>query len=508
MPLDPDKEFLRRQGEIPFGGSDEDFARYLRHLDPKSKAKAAERAAARISGNKQVWFCGDRQCDGEAHGKYPYKHARGSKREDNRGSQYPPLGTDWRVWLMLAGRGAGKSATGSGYSRTVVRKIPSIALIGPTMPAVRRFMIEGDSGLIKSCERAGEAGNYEPSKQRFTFANGAVAELFSAEEPDRLRGGNFGFVWADENAHWDDAAYVWKQMLLTLRVGVRPHVFASTTPIPSEYMKDLRNNPSTRVVAGSTYDNRSNLSPVFFQTLIDEFEGTYLGRQEIYGEIIDDRQGALWQSTQFTGEDFYFDYDEVAGSLDSVVIGVDPAGSNNKRSDLTGIVVGGARGDVLYAIDDLSLKASPAGWAQAVMNAYDKYKADAVAVERTYGGDMVRHTLEAEGFTGRIVEANATDGKRVRAEPISAKYEKHLARHRRGGQVQKLESEMVSWVPGEGKSPNRVDAWVWAAWRLTKGRGKAGMGMPGAESIGTGRGRFTQRAAQAARRGMGVWGGN
>lgn len=455
--------------------SPEELAKLMRRLDAGSRKRLAERTDARINTAAQVWFCGDRACDGEPHGKYPYKHARGSKREDQRGSQYPPLGNDWLVWLMLAGRGAGKSATGSGYSRYITRKIPSIALVGPTMPAVRRFMIEGASGLIKACERAGEPGNYEPSKQRFTFANGAVAELFSAEEPDRLRGGNFGFVWADENAHWEDAAYVWKQMLLTLRVGVRPHVFASTTPIPSEYMKDLRDNPTTRVVAGSTYDNRANLSPVFFQTLMDEFEGTYLGRQEIYGEIIDDRPGALWSSEQFQLQDFYYALDDVEGTFDRVLVGIDPAGSQNKRSDETGIIVGGRRGDVLHAIDDLSGKFSPSGWAQAAMNAYDKYKADAIVVERNFGGDMVRHTLETEGFKGRIIESGAVDGKRLRAEPISARYEKGLARHRRGGSLDKLESEMVSWIPGEGKSPNRIDAWVWVATALGEGRALGGM---------------------------------
>lgn len=458
--------------------SDEELAAYLKSLSPKSKEGVALRIDQKADEERQVWYCGDRMCDGEPHGKYPYKHARGSKRADERGTQYPPTGTDWLVWLMLAGRGSGKSATGSNYSRFITTKIPTIALIGPTGPAVRRFMIENDSGLIKACERAGEPGLYEPSKQRFTFANGATAELFTAEEPDRLRGGNFGFVWADENAHWTDAASVWKQMLLTLRVGVRPHVFASTTPIPSEYMKKLRDSPRTRVVAGSTYDNRANLSPVYFQTLMDEFEGTYLGRQEIYGEIIDDRPGALWSSTQFAEDGFYFDWDDVRGTLDRVGVGVDPAGSNNKRSDLTGIVVGGIRGDVLHMIDDLSGKFSPSGWAQKAIWAYEHYKADFIVVERNYGGDMVRATLKAEGFEGRIIEAQATDGKRVRAEPIAARYEQKKARHRRGEYVSAAESEMVSWVPGEGKSPNRVDAWVWASTQLTKRKGMASAGDP------------------------------
>lgn len=470
---------------LPENPTQADLLAYIDALSPKAKADLAARVDRRMSSERQVWFCGDRQCNGEPHGTYTYKHARGSTRSDQRGSQYPPPGADWLVWLMLAGRGAGKSATGSNYSKYITRHVPSIALIGPTMPAVRRFMIENVSGLIAACERAGEyrPGDYEPSKQRFTFANGATAELFSAEEPDRLRGGNFGFVWADENAHWENAPDVWKQMLLTLRVGVRPHVFASTTPIASEYMKKLRDDKRTRVVAGSTYDNRSNLSPIFFRTLLEEFEGTFLGRQEIYGEIIDDRVGALWSSSQFGEPDFYYDWDLLAGQFDRVLVGIDPAGSNNKRSDLTGIVVGGIRGEVLHTIDDLSGKFSPSGWARAAINAYEKYKADAIVVERNYGGDMCRKTLEAEDFKGRIIEARATEGKRVRAEPISARYERHQARHRRGGKIARLESEMVSWVPGEGKSPNRVDAWVWVATALTHGSGKSQISTPGAESL-------------------------
>lgn len=486
MTLEPEKEWLSKQADIPIGADESELAAYLRKMDPKSKAKFAARAAARMSQTRQVWYCGDRECDGQPHGVYNYPHARGSKRDDLRGSQYPPPGMDWVTWLMLAGRGSGKSKTGSEYTRYISKKIQYLGLVGPTGPALRNVMIEGKSGLIKACEAAGEytPGMYEPSKQRFTFNNGAVATLFTAEEPERIRGANLGFAWCDEPAFWSDPQAVWDMLMFTLRDGVRPHVLATTTPLPSDFIKGLVAMPTTFTVSGSTYDNRANLPPIYFQQILDKYEGTYLGRQEIYGEIIDDRQGALWSSEQFQHPDFYFDWDVFKGTMDRIVVGVDPAGSNNKRSDLTGIVVGGRRGEMLYAIDDLSLKASPSGWANAVINAVDRYKADAVAVERNYGGDMVRHTLQAEGFKGRIIEANATDGKRVRAEPVSARYEQHLARHRRGGPVQKLESEMVSWVPGEGKSPNRVDAWVWAAWSLTRGGGQAGIADLGKELIG------------------------
>lgn len=455
--------------------TDEELRDYISRLSPKAKARISRRVDQKMNEERKVWFCGDRGCDGLPHGAYNYNHARGSKRPDLRGSQYPPLGTDWVTWLNMAGRGSGKTATGAQYTRIAAKKIPALALVGPTGPGLRNVMIEGTSGLIKACEAAGEytPGMYEPSKQRFTFQNGAVATLFTAEEPERIRGANLGFFWGDEPAFWADPQAVWNMLMFALRIGPRPHALATTTPLPSEFIKKLVAKPTTRVVTGSTYDNRANLSPVVFQAILDEFEGTYLGRQEIYGEIIDDRQGALWSSSQFQVDDFYFEYEDVRGTLDKVYVAIDPAGSNNKRSDETGIVVGGKRGEVLYLIDDLSGKYSPSAWAQKAIYAYEKYQADAIVVERNYGGDMCRATLKAEGFDGRVVEAQATDGKRVRAEPIAAKYEQGKARHRRGGAVQKVESEMVSWIPGEGKSPNRLDAWVWAAAKMTKGTGRA-----------------------------------
>ena len=168
-------------------------------------------------------------------------------------------------------------------------------------------MIEGPSGLIKACEAAGEyvPGMYEPSKQRFTFQSGAVATLYTAEEPERIRGSNLGFAWCDEPAFWTDPQAVWDMLMFALRAGVRPHVLATTTPLPTDFVKKLVASPTTRVVTGSTYDNRDNLPKVYFQQILDKYEGTFLGRQEIYGEIIDDREGSLWTSEQFSIDDFY-----------------------------------------------------------------------------------------------------------------------------------------------------------------------------------------------------------
>lgn len=485
--MDREHEWLRDEAQPPpEGASAEELAAYIRRLSPAAKKALSKRVNARLSKERQVWFCGDRACDGKPHGVYNYKHARGSARNDQRGSQYPPLGTDWYTWLLMAGRGSGKTRTGAQYSLYIIKHIPQIALIGPTGPHVRNVMVEGPSGILQACDDAGEyvPGMYESSKARITFSNGARATTFSAEEPARIRGGNFGFFWGDEPAFWDDPKEAWTQAVFANRVGLRPHALGTTTPLPSEFIKELVAKPKTVVVGGSTYDNMDNLAEAVVAEILAEYEGTFLGRQEIYGEIIDDREGALWSSEQFTESGFYYDWDTVQGTLDRVLVGIDPAGSNNRRSDLTGIVVGGKRGNMLHAIDDFSGKYTPEGWAQKAIYAHDHYRADAIVVEKNYGGDMCRATLRAAGFEGRIIEAKATDSKRVRAEPISAKYEQHLARHRRGGKVGKLESEMVSWIPGEGKSPNRLDAWVWVCSALIKGGGKSDLSGPGSAPLG------------------------
>ncbi len=448
--------------------SDDELGEILQRLSPKAKAELARRIESRMSQERKVWFCDrERSCDGKPHGVYNYRHARGD--------QWPPPGTSWLVWLLRGGRGSGKTRTGSEYTRYISKKIPFLALVGPTGPAVRTVMIEGESGLIRACEAAGEytPGMYEPSKQRFTFASGARAQLFSAEEPARIRGNQFGFMWADEPAHWEDPQDVWDMAMFALRLGRRPHVLATTTPLPSDWMKQLVAQDDTVSVGVSTYKNIDNLAETVVRTILKKYEGTYLGRQEIHGEIVDDREGALWNSEQF----LYIDPD--TRQFDRILVGIDPAGSQGKRSDLTGIIVGGRMGEAIVALDDLSGKYSPSAWARAAIGAYHKYKADAIVVERNYGGDMCRATLKAEGFTGRIIEAKATDGKRLRAEPIAAKYEKVQhgldpeAFHARNGKLTKLESEMVSWIPGQGKSPNRVDAWVWVATALEKGVGRA-----------------------------------
>ena len=445
--------------------ADDDVSRLLNGLSAQGRAELVRRVQALASGEKQIWYCSrGRACDGMPHPGAEYPHARGN--------QWPPPGRDWLVWAMIAGRGGGKTRSGAEYTRQASHKLSWIGIVGPTNGDVRDVQIEGESGLVAVCERAGEPCVYEPTKKRVTFFNGSQAHLFSAEEPKRLRGPQHTFIWADEPAHWDNVQAVWDMMMFGLRLKPRPHVLLTTTPLPSEWMKTLVADPKTRVSRFSTYDNMRNLDQEFANLILQKYEGTYLGRQEIHGEIIDDRVGALWSSE-------HFQYVDLSTRVfDRIVVGVDPAGSAGKRSDETGIIVCGLLDGVLYVLADYTGKFTPQGWAEQVKIASGKWKADAVVVERNYGGDMVRQTLLGAGYDGRIVEAHATDGKKLRAEPVAAFYERKEAFHGRNAGLEKLESEMVSWVPGEGRSPNRVDALVWCATELKRGRRKAQIADP------------------------------
>lgn len=432
---------------------DPELMRELRTLSPKAKAALAQQVDARLSAERKLWFCDvGSTCDGKPHGKFNYPHARAD--------QWPPPGIDWLTWLIRGGRGSGKSRTGAEYTRNVAKKIPWIALVGPTAAAARDVMVEGESGIIVCCERAGEKVDWEPSKRRITFPSGARATLFSAEEPDRLRGPQHGFAWADEPAHWPNVEDVWDMLLFGMRLPPRPHILATTTPIPSEWMIETIEDPLTRSVGVSTYANIDNLAPIVAERILKRYEGTRLGRQEIYGEIVADVEGALWSTESFV-------YIEPKNFLfDRIVVAIDPAGSTGKRSDMTGVVVVALLGENIYVLEDATAKYSPAGWARKAMGLYEKWSADAIVAEKNFGGDMVESNMRNNEYKGRLILVRATDGKRVRAEPISALYEQGRAFHARG--LEKLEGEMVSWIPGQGSSPNRVDALVWGATDLLK----------------------------------------
>ena len=376
-----------------------------------------------------------------------------------RPKQATPPG-DWTVWVLLAGRGFGKTRTGAEWVRENVVEggARHVALVGPTAADVRDTMIEGESGLLSVFPEA-ERPKYEPSKRRVTFHNGATATAFSADEPDRLRGPNHDLAWADELAAWRYPE-AWDMLSFGLRIGKRPRVVVTTTPRPLPIIKTLLARPDAVVTRGSTFENRSNLASAFLTEIVARYEGTRLGRQELHAEILDDVLGALWSREMLEDARVIRVPD-----LTRIVVAIDPAISSNPNSAETGIVAAGVGTDGHgYVLEDRSLRASPNDWATEAVTLFHRLKADRIVAEANQGGDMVRHTLDTveRGIPVRLVHASR--GKRVRAEPVAALYEQHRIHH--VGMFGPLEDQLCSWVPGESESPDRLDALVWALTEL------------------------------------------
>ena len=313
-------------------------------------------------------------------------------------------------------------------------------------------MVEGESGIL-AVSRPGRTPQWEPSKRKLTWPNGAVGSVFSAEEPDRLRGPQHHFAWADEPAHYPLVTDVWDNLLLGLRLGQRPRICATTTPKPGTWMRAILADPTTVSVQVSTYANLGNLAPTFRDTVLARYEGTRKGRQELYGELIEDIEGALWNAQDIEGPRMQTAPDD----LDRIVVAVDPAGTATARSDETGIVVVARKEGSYYVLADYSGRYSPEAWGRRVVAAYEAFAADKVVVEKNYGGDMVRAVLRAVSHTLPIQEVTSRRGKALRAEPVEALYEQGKVHHI--GLLNELEDQMTSWVPGSA-SPDRLDALV------------------------------------------------
>ena len=379
-----------------------------------------------------------------------------------RPSQLPPPG-DWRVWLILAGRGFGKTRTGAETTIDRVRRSVSkrVGLIAPTAADARDVMVEGESGIL-ACSPPDFRPLYEPSKRRLTWPNGAVATLFSAEEPDRLRGPQHDFIWADEPAAWKYPE-TWDMAMFGLRLGTNPQVVATTTPRPTRLIRDLVADPGTVVTRGTTYENARNLAPAFLTAIVKKYEGTRLGRQELNGEILDDNPGALWSRNVIEALRV-----REHPPLLRIVVGVDPAVTSDPKSDETGIVVAGvdAAGHY-YVLADASLQGTPLTWATAVKRVYDQYRADRVVAEKNNGGELVEANLRTVDRTLSYRGVWASRGKQTRAEPISSLYEQGKVHH--VGTFPLLEDQMCDWAPDSGDpSPDRMDALVWAMTELTQ----------------------------------------
>jgi phage terminase large subunit-like protein len=382
-----------------------------------------------------------------------------------RPDQIAPAG-DWDTWLILAGRGWGKTRTGAedagwhGLANPGAR----IAVVAPTAADARDTCIEGESGLLgvlpQKCIKA-----WNRSLGELILVNGSRFKAFSAEEPERLRGPQHHRAWADELAAWKYPE-TWDQLLFGLRLGDRPQVVVTTTPKPSALIKTLVTGPRTHLTRGSTFDNAANLAPAALDRLREKYAGTRLGRQELEAEILGDLPGALWT---LSGIDTYRLRD--APECDRIVVAIDPAVTDTERSDEHGIIVAGRTADKRgVLLSDASLSGSPSEWARRAVSLYREYSADAIVVEVNQGGDMVKHTIRTVDPNANIIEVRATRGKHVRAEPIAALYEQGRIQH--AGVFPELEEQMTQMTTagyeGDG-SPDRVDALVWAFAELFQG---------------------------------------
>lgn len=379
-----------------------------------------------------------------------------------RENQRIPPG-NWATWLILAGRGFGKTRAGAETVREWKNNYPIIHLIARTAADARDTMVEGESGIL-ACSPPDDRPLYEPSKRRLTWSNGAKAILFSAEEPDALRGPQCHKAWADEAASWKYDQGTWDMMQMGLRLGDNPQCIVTTTPKPTKLIRELSKDSNTHVTKGTTYDNRANLSEKFFDYIIKKYEGTTLGRQEINAELLEDIEGALWTNRNI-------DQNRVTSlpELKRIVIPIDPAATSKADSDETGIIpVGIDSNGIAYVLEDLSGIYSPNDWANLAIGAYHKHKADRIIGEANNGGDMIETILRNIDRSISYRKVWASKAKQTRAEPVAALYEQGRVKH--FGNLAELETEMTTWNALEGsKSPNRIDSLVWGLTELMLG---------------------------------------
>lgn len=410
------------------------------------------------------------QRDSELYGRLAATLAN-SWRLKARPEQLSPPGS-WETWLILAGRGWGKTRTGAEWvqEQVTLAGASRLALVAPTASDARDVMVEGESGILAIAPNHMRP-TYEPSKRRLTWPNGAIATTFSADEPDRLRGPQHDAAWADELAAW---AYpeAWDMLQFGLRLGVNPRAIVTTTPKPVKLIRELlkRQGAGVIVTRGKTADNAANLPPVFLEAIQRRYGGTRLGRQELEGEFLDDVPGALWQRD-------WIDRDRVerVPDLRRIVVAIDPAVSNNEGSDETGIVAAGRAVDGhVYVLDDASGRYGPLDWAKKAISLYGARAADRIIAETNNGGGLVEATLRTVDPRIPFTAVTASRGKVIRAEPVSALYEQRKVHH--VGTFAALEDQMFSFTSdfsraSAGYSPDRVDALVWAITELSPSNG-------------------------------------
>jgi phage terminase large subunit-like protein len=441
--------------ELPEEFDPEEFKRWT----PAAQERALE-MLQNIKNAPRIWYCmRGRSCDGKPHEGVEYPHARSD--------QWPPVGS-WRYWLCLSGRGSGKTRLGAEWIRKMSNHAGAIAMVGRTGPDVRNTMVEGDSGLIRVCEAANVGYTWEPSRSLFTFANGCQVFGFSAEKPDRLRGPQYSLGWLDEPAHMASIQEVWDNLMFGLRIKIPggTKVLVTSTPKPIPWLKKMSEHKRAVIARVSTYANIDNLDEDFREELLETYEGTRIGRQELHGEILGDIEGALWTWDLLEKCRHQVDgtIEQFAATMDRIVVAIDPAGTSRRKSDETGIIVMGKKDGIIYVLADASGKYTPQRWAQRAVDLYDHWHADAIVVENNYGGEMVKSTLTNISAYPRIKEVNSTRGKLIRAEPVFSLYEQIKVKH--VGSLTDFEGQLTEWVPGQGDSPDRMDAMVHGAHEL------------------------------------------
>ena len=388
-----------------------------------------------------------------------------------RDDQLPPHaadgGGDWRVWLILGGRGAGKTRAGAEWVRAKALGIPPlgavraerIALVGETLADVRRVMVDGVSGLL-AIHEAHERPLLEASKGQLVWPNGTIAQMFSAEDPDSLRGPQFDAAWCDELAKWRRAEEAWDMLQFGMRLGPSPAVAVTTTPRPLPLLKAIMADAATAVTRAATTANAAHLAPSFIAEMERRYAGTALGRQELLGEIVDEQSGSLWRRDWIESARV-----RTCPELRSIVVAVDPPVTATANSDACGIVVAGIGPDGrAYVTADRSLQGrAPHVWARAAVRAYREFMADRVVAEVNQGGDLVIAILRQIDEAVAVRTVRATRGKWLRAEPVAALYAEGRVAH--VGVHATLEEQMLAFAAdglANGRSPDRVDALVWA----------------------------------------------
>lgn len=414
-----------------------------------------------------------------------------------RPNQFAPVG-QWLTWLILAGRGFGKTRAGAEWVRSRVTGstpmsggVERIAIVAETAADARDVLVEGDSGLL-AVHPKDQRPVYEPSKRRLTWPNGSVGTLYNATEPDQLRGPQHGLAWTDELAKFAKAQDMWDQLQFGLRLGKRPQQIVTTTPRAIPLIKKMVKQaleekdthlqggryPSIVVTRGSTFDNSANLAPTFLKEVQKRYANTRLGRQELEAAILDDLPGALWKQENIDSHRIHIPlgmmWKQVVPDLIRIVVAVDPSGARgeeDENADSQGIIIAGEGVDrEFYVLGDMSCKLSPDGWGRRAVLAYETFEADRIVAERNYGGAMVEHVIKSVNERVSYSEVVASRGKVVRAEPVAALYEQGKVHH--VGIFDALEDQMCNTASdgyaGEG-SPDRMDALVWAITELTTG---------------------------------------